>query len=141
MTSRLVDMNIASYCSALRESESKVDRLAHKLEEQYRELENTKQQLCVAQSHAEEERHKSLVEAEIIQQLQSSFEKEKLKAKGFWYLKCDQQLAQQEALKEKDIEIAWLTKILSNKTISAEQTNAFSISRSDIELTVPVAAR
>ena len=138
VTSQLVDVNVASDCSALRASESEIDRLAHQLEEQSLELENTKEQLRVTQSLVEDERRKSLVAAETIQQLQSSLEKEKLKAKRFWRLKCDQQLAHEEALEEKDNEIARLTKFLSNKTTSAEQTNPLTIGCSDVELTVPV---
>ena len=68
---------IAVHCA----SEREVDRLARQLEEQSRELENTKEQLCVAQSLVEDKRRKFLVAAETIQQLQSSLEKEKLKAK------------------------------------------------------------
>jgi len=53
-------------------------------------------------------------------------------------LKCDQQLAHEEALEEK---IARLTTLLSNRTASAEQTNPLSLDCSDVELTVPVTVR
>ena len=100
-----------------------------------------KSNVRLTQSLVEDERRKSLVAAETIQQLHSSLEKEKLKGKRFWRLKCDQQLAHEEMLEEKDNEIAWLTKLLSNKPTSAEQTNPLSIGCSDVELTVPVTVR
>ena len=70
----------------------------------------------------EDERRKSLERAEEIKQLQLSLDKEKQKAKRFWHLKCDQQLAHEEALEEKDKEIAWLTNLLSTKTTGDKRT-------------------
>lgn len=84
----------------------------------------------MAQLLVEGKQRKSLERAEEIKQLQLSLDKEKLKAKRFWHLKCDQQLAHEEALEEKDNEIAWLTKLLSIKTIGDKRTNMSLVSGS-----------
>lgn len=71
-----------------------------------------------------------------------SLDKEKQKAKRFWHLKCDQQPAHEEALEEKDNEIAQLTKLLSIKTTGDKRTNMPLVSDSyDKESSAPITPR
>ena len=64
--------------------------------------------------------------------MQLSLDREKQKAKRFLHLKCDQQLAHEEALEEKDKEITQLTNLLSTKTTGDKRTS-FSLAISSYE--------
>ena len=117
-------MNIVSDLRiALCEHDNELECLTCELDKQSQKLVNVMEQLLMAQLIVEDEWRKSLERAEEIKQLQLSLDKEKQKAKRFWHLKCDQQLAHEEALEEKDNKIARLTKLLSIKTTGDKRTN------------------
>ena len=120
VTSQPVDTIVASeeasnHRSALRDN-SELEHLTNELDKQYQELGKVTEQLHTVQLMLDDERQKLFERAEEIKRFVLNLDKEKQKSKRFWRLKCDQQLAHEEALEERDNEIVRLNKLINSRT-------------------------
>ena len=79
------------------------------------------EQLHLVQLELYEEKQKSLAQAEKIEELELNLTKERQKAKRFWRDRCDQQLAHEDALEKKDVEINRLLRQLQSLQTAREE--------------------
>ena len=94
--------------SALRDTGGKLVELKRSLEAQGQELRTTLERLRSTEEALDAERRRCQQRNTELDEARTALEKEKRKVKRIWREKCEQQLSHEDAIDEKDMEIARL---------------------------------
>ena len=125
--------------SALRDTGDELVELQRTLESQGQELRATLESLHTTQEALDAERRRCEQQNTELDEARSALEKEKRKVKRIWRDKCEQQLAHEEAIDEKDMEIARLkARLLALTSPASAPTSGGSVTReAEEETSIP----